>query len=166
MVRIDVQPLDELARKVRAALDAVGWTDVKIFLSGDITPNMLLAFEESGVPFDACMAGTAYANIAGVEKVNAGFVYKLVQFEKKTGLNPQIYYPEKKANGKNSYASLKTVEYDKETKTLKVISNKFVHQGKIAEKMGFHGFKGKDVIDHVEMVDESCRKEYFDGDSR
>lgn len=175
MVRIDVEPLDELARITRKKLNAVGWNDVKIFLSGDLTPERLRKFEEDEVPFDACMAGTAYVNIAGVEKVNAGFVYKLVQFEKKNsnyrkdngiinqmycpqcGTNSTFYFPEKKASGKNSHSSLKTVTYDKETKTLRVHFNTSAYDN-IVEKMGYYGFKGNDEIENVEIITDDFIK--------
>lgn len=118
-VRIDSEPLDELAFKVRKELDVHGWADVQIFISGDLTPERLKDFEERGVPFDRCMAGTSFVNVGGTDKVNAEFVYKLVEFDK----DGKTFYPEKKANGKDSRAGLKDIQYDYPTKTLTVTSH-------------------------------------------
>ena len=56
VVRIDSEPLDQWAIYTRAFLDSKGWDDVKIFISGDLTPERLKDYEERGVPFDMCMA--------------------------------------------------------------------------------------------------------------
>ena len=53
-----------------------------------------------------------------VEKLNAGFVYKIVQFENSNG---DIIKPEKKSNDKKNYAGLKYMKYNEETDTLEVI---------------------------------------------
>ena len=120
VVRIDSEPLDQWAIYTRAFLDAKGWDDVKIFISGDLTPERLREYEAAGVPFDMCMAGTAYANIGDVADINAGFVYKLVQFER----DGKTFYPEKKSEGKGSLGGLKTLRYDTETKIVTVSSDK------------------------------------------
>ena len=135
MVRIDVEPLADLARKVRDRLDSVGWVDVKIFLSGDLTPERLRKFEEDGVPFDACMAGTSYVNVGGTDKVNAEFVYKLVEFEK----DGKRYFPEKKAKGKDSKGGLKEVTFDPSLKTLYV--NRVKKDDNIRGNMGYCGIE-------------------------
>ena len=119
-VRIDSEPLDILATQARKVLDANGWDDVEIFISGDLTPERLRDFEERGIPFDRCMAGTSYVNVGGTDKVNAEFVYKLVEFEK----DGKVYYPEKKAKGKDSRSGLKYVEYDQFRKLLKITTHK------------------------------------------
>jgi nicotinate phosphoribosyltransferase len=77
-VRIDSDPIEQLAFDVRSILDSAGWTDVKIFLSGDITPEKLIQWENNNVPFDICMAGTKYVNLDYMHSINAGFVYKIV----------------------------------------------------------------------------------------
>lgn len=107
-VRIDSDPIEKLAFEVRQILDDAGWTEVKIFLSGDITPEKLIRWEADGVPFDMCMAGTKFVNIDEMHYVNAGFVYKIVEFEK----DDRIFYPFKKAFGKSNYPGLKTVSVD------------------------------------------------------
>lgn len=107
-VRIDSDPIEKLAFEVRRILDEAGWTEVKIFLSGDITPEKLIRWEEEKVPFDMCMAGTKFVNIDEMHFVNAGFVYKIVEYEK----DGRTYFPFKKAFGKSNYPGLKTVSVD------------------------------------------------------
>ena len=115
-VRIDSEPLEEYARNVRFILDQNGWNKTKIFISGDLTPERLRKFKFNGVPYDKCMAGTKYANIDILEKINAGFVYKLVEVEDEDG----IFYPLKKSTGKGNYAGLKEIKYNSGN-TLEVI---------------------------------------------
>jgi nicotinic acid phosphoribosyltransferase len=105
-VRIDSDPLAEYAVAIREKLNNYGWNDVKIFISGDLTPEILREFEDRNIPFDMCMAGTKYANIGDFETINAGFVYKLVEVHDEYG----IFYPEKKSIGKKNYSGLKRVE--------------------------------------------------------
>lgn len=105
-VRIDSGDLAQLSFEVRRILDNAGWTDVKIFISGDLTAEILREYEKTGVPFDKCMAGTKYVNIGDAKYTNAGFVYKIVQYEE----NGIVHYPMKKAEGKTNYPGLKTIE--------------------------------------------------------
>jgi nicotinate phosphoribosyltransferase len=105
-VRIDSGDLAQLSFEVRKILDEAGWTDVKIFISGDLTAELLREYEKIGVPFDKCMAGTKYVNIGDAKYTNAGFVYKIVQYTE----NGVTHYPMKKAEGKTNYPGLKTVE--------------------------------------------------------
>lgn len=108
-VRIDSDPIEELAKSVREIMDSANWKDVKIFLSGDITPEKLIKWEKENIPFDICMAGTKYVNLDEAENINPGFVYKVVEFERDNGV---IEYPEKKAIGKSNYPGLKVIEVD------------------------------------------------------
>jgi len=120
-VRIDSDPIEELTIKVRAILDRAGWTDVKIFLSGDITPEKLIRWEKEKLPFDMCMAGTKFVNIGDLAHVNTGFVYKVVESHTEDG----IFYPEKKATGKHNYPGLKTVTVNNDTVVMTVNENSF-----------------------------------------
>jgi len=108
-VRIDSDPIEEIAINVRKELDSVGWNEVKIFLSGDITPEKLIKWEKDNIPFDMCMAGTKYVNLDEAQYVNAGFVYKIVEFTR----NGKTFYPVKKSFGKSNFPGLKTVIVDK-----------------------------------------------------
>jgi len=120
-VRIDSDPIEELAFKVREILDEAGWTEVKIFLSGDITPEKLIKWENENVPFDMCMAGTKYVNIDEMHFVNAGFVYKVVEYER----DGKRFFPYKKAFGKSNYPGLKTVFVDSDGDISMTINGEF-----------------------------------------
>jgi nicotinate phosphoribosyltransferase len=50
----------ELVRNVRSALDAEGFTHVKIVASGGFDPNKIKAFEDAEVPVDAYAVGSAF----------------------------------------------------------------------------------------------------------
>ncbi len=104
-IRIDSEPLDELTKEVRTIFDNADWKDVQIFISGDLTPKRLKKFVEQGIPFNRCMAGTKLVNIDGAERINAGMVYKLVEYEK----NGHIYRPQKYSQGKESIGGLKKI---------------------------------------------------------
>jgi len=110
-VRIDSDPIEDYVRIVRKKLNKAGWSDVQIFISGDITPEKLIKWEEENLPFDICMAGTHYVNIDTAKNINPGFVYKIVEFTNiDTGFTE---YPEKKSTGKSNYPGLKAVYFDK-----------------------------------------------------
>src|SRR5262249_7382355 len=57
-VRIDSGDLLDLARKARAALDATGRSQVKIFGSGDLDEYAITRLVAAGAPFDAFGVGT------------------------------------------------------------------------------------------------------------
>lgn len=107
-VRIDSGDMRIVCREVRSILDDAGWTSVGIYISGDMTPELLRSFEEEGVPFDKAMAGTKYVNIDEGAEVNGGFVYKVVEYTTKDG---RRILPEKKAEGKTNYPGLKLVTF-------------------------------------------------------
>jgi len=105
--RIDSGDFFVIVQEVRDLLDSAGWNDVKIFISGDITPDLIIKLKEANVPFDSCMAGTKYVYPNSIIKqCNSGFVYKLVQYEK----DGKKFYPEKKSENKSNYPGLKYIE--------------------------------------------------------
>jgi len=108
-VRIDSEPLEELAVKVRHVLDRNDRKKCGIFLSGDMTPERLIHMNNIGTPVTKTMAGTMYVNYGETIRVNSGFVYKIVEV---TG-NGKTYYPEKAAPGKKSMGGLKKVIIEK-----------------------------------------------------
>ena len=113
-LRIDSDPLDEYTKQVDEIWDG----KMGIFVSGDMDTNKFEHFETMNIPYTKAMAGTKYVyDSMIVEKLNGGFVYKLVQFEDESG---NIFKPEKKANGKKNYAGLKKCTYDEITDTLLV----------------------------------------------
>lgn len=107
-IRIDSEPLDTYAFACREILDDAKWYDVDIFLSSDITPEMLRKFEKDKVPYNRVMAGTEYVNICEVKSVNAGFVYKLVEIEK----GEEVLFPQKISTNKKNYSGLKAIVAD------------------------------------------------------
>jgi len=111
-VRIDSGDFFKIVPEVRKILDNAGWEDVKIFISGDITPELLTKLRDYKIPFDKSMAGTYYVYCNElIKKVNSGFVYKIVEYEDKNGV---IHYPEKKAEGKKNHTGLKDIVKIKE----------------------------------------------------
>lgn len=131
-VRIDVNPLDELAITVREMLDNNGWEKGKIIISGDITPEMLKDFEQRNIPFDGALAGTKYVNTGRLSKLNSGFVYKMVYSEDIIDGKTTIRYPVKKASGKSSIGGFKDINYIKDNDEIKVISGNTI--GNIYDK--------------------------------
>jgi nicotinate phosphoribosyltransferase len=113
-VRIDSGKLDILCFEVRKILDDAGWNDVKIFISGDLTSEILIDYEARGVPFDKCMAGTKFVNVGLAKFTNAGYVYKIVEYtiESDIEIDRITIYPQKKAEGKSNYPGLKHVTYE------------------------------------------------------
>lgn len=117
-VRIDSGDFFVITQQVRELLDAAGWKDVGIFLSGDITIDMIYELKAKKVPFNKLMAGTKYVyNNEVINCVNSGFVYKLVEVHNVDGIS----YPEKKADNKKNYAGLKKIDFIKNVATLSKI---------------------------------------------
>lgn len=131
-VRIDSGDFYTICQEVRNIFDEAGWYDVGIYISGDLTPELLTDLENKRVPFDKCMVGTKLANLGEIVAINAGFVYKLVEYTS----NGERVFPVKKACGKGNYPGLKRV----------------VCSDKVLLKDGF-GFEGLDLIkEDMEVV--------------
>lgn len=112
-VRIDSDPLDTYAMMVNNIFGG----KMGIFVSGDMSVDKFESFEARNLPYTKAMAGTKYVYESMiVEKLNCGFVYKIVEFEK----DGKIVRPEKKATGKKNYSGLKHIVYDDVTDTLEV----------------------------------------------
>lgn len=107
LVRIDSEPLDEYAFKVKKIFEKAG-KNIGIYLSSDITPEMLEEFNRKNIPYNRLMAGTKYVNINGLEKLNCGFVYKITV----NNVSGELNLPEKKATGKKNYPGAKFTTYD------------------------------------------------------
>ena len=105
-VRIDSGDFFTICQEVRDILDDAGWYDVGIYISGDLTPEILTKLEEEKVPFNKAMIGTKLTNIGEIVNINCGFVYKIVEFTKANG---DRIFPEKKATGKGNYPGLKQI---------------------------------------------------------
>ena len=79
-VRIDSGDLGAQSRAVRTALDAEGFTDTQIFLSGDLNEYRIAELLEQGAAVDAFGVGTELGT--SPDAPNVGGVYKLVEDEK------------------------------------------------------------------------------------
>lgn len=74
-IRIDSGDLAAEARRARALLDALGNTETKILVSGDVDEFVIASLD--GAPVDAFGVGTSVVTGSGAP--TAGFVYKLVE---------------------------------------------------------------------------------------
>ena len=81
-VRIDSGDLVELARQVRAQLDALGATHTRIIVTSDLDEHAIAALATA--PVDGYGVGTALVTGSGLP--TAGLVYKLVARTEGTGL--------------------------------------------------------------------------------
>lgn len=79
-VRIDSGDLVAQSRAVRAALDAAGFRDTRIFLSGDLNEHRIAELLDQGAAVDAFGVGTELGTSADAPSI--GGVYKLVEDEK------------------------------------------------------------------------------------
>jgi nicotinate phosphoribosyltransferase len=78
-VRLDSGDILAESRWARQRLDSAGWTDVKVFVSGDLDENRIEALRESGAPIDAFGVGTALSTSADAPSL--GVIYKMVEVE-------------------------------------------------------------------------------------
>ena len=76
-IRIDSGDLGELARQAREQLDALGATDTKIVLSGDLDEYAIASLRAE--PVDSYGVGTSVVTGSGAP--TAGMVYKLVEVD-------------------------------------------------------------------------------------
>ena len=110
-LRIDSDPIEDYVDVINKTFD----NKINSYISGDVTIDKLKHFEFVKMPFSKTMIGTKYCYASMiVEKLNCGFVYKLVQFKK----DGKFIKPEKKANGKLNYSGLKNCIFDEATNTI------------------------------------------------
>jgi nicotinate phosphoribosyltransferase len=79
-VRIDSGDLCDSARVVRDILDAGGFTDTQILLSGDLNEWSIAELLDAGAPVDAFGVGTDLVTVKDAPAL--GVVYKLVELER------------------------------------------------------------------------------------
>jgi nicotinate phosphoribosyltransferase len=79
-VRLDSGDLAADSRWVRRELDRAGWTDVKVFASGDLDEYEIAKLLKKGARIDAFGVGTALATPGDAPRLN--LVYKLVEVER------------------------------------------------------------------------------------
>jgi nicotinate phosphoribosyltransferase len=77
-VRLDSGDLGDLARKVRAILDAGGLADVQIFASGGLDEDVLADFVKAGTPIDGFGVGTSLTTSSDVPALDCA--YKLQEY--------------------------------------------------------------------------------------
>ena len=88
-IRLDSGDLAYLSKKARAMLDAAGYDYVKIFASGDIDEDVLLALQAQDAKIDIFGIGTRL--ITSYTNPSLGGVYKLAAMENEKGeLDPKI----------------------------------------------------------------------------
>lgn len=134
-VRIDSGDFFTVCQEVRDILDENGWNDVGIYISGDLTPELLTELTNKKVPFDQAMIGTKLTNLGEIVNINPGFVYKLVEYTR----DGKKYYPVKKASGKGNYPGLKEV---------------IVENGKLHIKPGFGFVNPNLIIENMEVIND------------
>jgi nicotinate phosphoribosyltransferase len=79
-VRLDSGDLVKDSRWVRRELDLAGWTDVKVFASGDLDEFKISKLLARGAAIDAFGVGTALATPGDAPHLN--LIYKLVEVER------------------------------------------------------------------------------------
>ena len=102
-VRLDSGNLSELSRACRALLDEAGLPEVKIFASGDMNEDRIIALMEEGVPIDAFGIGTKLATAA--DSPYTPGIYKLVEIDASSGPVPKF----KTSHDKFTYPGKKQV---------------------------------------------------------
>jgi nicotinate phosphoribosyltransferase len=102
-VRLDSGNLGELAREVRAILDAGGLTGTRIFASGDLDEHRISELLNGGAPIDAFGVGTSVSTVRDAPALGA--VYKLVDTEHEGRHVPVI----KLSTGKMTLPGIKQV---------------------------------------------------------
>lgn len=78
-VRLDSEPLDELARSTRSQLDSAGLGEVRVFASGGLDEERIAALIAAGAPIDGFGVGTALA--VSRDHPALDIVYKLVAYD-------------------------------------------------------------------------------------
>jgi nicotinate phosphoribosyltransferase len=114
-VRLDSGDLAKDSRWVRRELDLAGWTDVKIFASGDLDEYRISKLLTEGAAIDAFGVGTALATPGDAPHLN--LIYKLVEVDRAGKIREaaklsaaKVTYPGRKqvfrySNGKGQYLS-------------------------------------------------------------
>jgi nicotinate phosphoribosyltransferase len=109
-VRLDSGNLVELAREVRHLLDASGFRDAKIMVSGDLDEYKMREMVATGAPVDVFGVGTELATSSDAPNLSA--VYKMVAIESRG----EHRYTFKSSNEKTTTPGAKQVfrhaEYD------------------------------------------------------
>lgn len=87
-IRIDSGDLAYLTNEARKMLDEAGFTQAKIFASGDIDENIIYALRDQGAKIDVWGIGTKL--ITSYDNPSLGGVYKLAGMYEKEGFVPKL----------------------------------------------------------------------------
>ena len=102
-IRLDSGDVLADSRWARERLDRAGWTDVQIFVSGDLDENRIASLLGSGAQVDAFGVGTALSTSADAPSL--GVIYKLVEVE----VGGRVHSAAKFSEEKHTYPGRKQV---------------------------------------------------------
>jgi len=102
-IRLDSGDVLADSRWARERLDLAGWTDVQIFVSGDLDEDRIAALLDRGARIDAFGVGTALSTSSDAPSL--GVIYKLVQVER----DGQVHNAAKFSEEKHTYPGRKQV---------------------------------------------------------
>jgi nicotinate phosphoribosyltransferase len=102
-IRLDSGNLTTDSRWARQQLDRAGWTDVKIFASGDLNEDKIASLLGHGAAIDAFGVGSALATPSDAPNLN--LIYKLVEVER----GGQVLEAAKFSKAKATYPGRKQV---------------------------------------------------------
>ena len=102
-IRLDSGDVLADSRWARERLDRAGWTEVQIFVSGDLDENRIESLLGSGAQIDAFGVGTALSTSADAPSL--GVIYKLVEVE----VGGRVHSAAKFSEEKHTYPGRKQV---------------------------------------------------------
>jgi nicotinate phosphoribosyltransferase len=102
-IRLDSGNVLADSRWARERLDRAGWTDVQIFLSGDLDEDRIAALLDNRARIDAFGVGTALSTSSDAPSL--GVIYKLVELER----GGQVHNAAKFSEDKHTYPGRKQV---------------------------------------------------------
>jgi nicotinate phosphoribosyltransferase len=102
-IRLDSGDVLADSRWARDRLDRAGWTEVQIFVSGDLDENRIESLLRSGAQIDAFGVGTALSTSADAPSL--GVIYKLVEVE----VGGRVHSAAKFSEEKHTYPGRKQV---------------------------------------------------------
>jgi nicotinate phosphoribosyltransferase len=102
-VRLDSGDIEKDSRWTRQQLDRVGWSDVRIFVSGDLDEAKIADLLKRGAPIDSFGVGAALSTPHDAPQLS--LIYKLVELER----NGLILEAAKLSHAKATYPGCKQV---------------------------------------------------------
>ncbi len=102
-IRLDSGDIGADSVWARRRFDEIGWRDVQIFASGDLTEDRITVLLSNGAPIDSFGVGTALSTSS--DSPSLGVIYKLVEIQ----LKDQVRSTVKFSAGKRTYPGRKQV---------------------------------------------------------